>query len=329
MAAEVTFVMPAYNAGKYIQEAVASLQAQSVAEWGLIIVNDGSTDDTLETVRRLAASDVRIRVISMDKGSGSAYQPRKRAIMEADTSLVAPIDADDWVEPDYLAKLLQKMEETGADIVYPTMYGPSVNGQPPVRITPSVEFHYERVYDGKENVKFTLDGWRINCNGGLIRKSLYEETFEKFDSSLTYSCADELLTRQLLWLTPKVAFSDAEYYYRPNEESITRRPSLKLFDFLINSRTLVEFAADRFGKDSEEYLLAQRQNFHSYFNALRVLDKYRFTKEDKGSALRLIKDHSKSIDSKFLKGKVSPRYLMLLKSGTTASRLALKLKKKR
>lgn len=313
MAERVTFVMPAYNVGKYIEEAVESLQAQTCGEWRLVIVNDGSQDETRDKAESLASQDRRIKVLNMANGSGSAYQPRKRAILESETEWVAPLDADDWVNPEYLEQLLGRQQETGADIVYPTMWEPGNDGKAAAIITPKDESITGAVWTGKDCVKHTLDGWRINCNGGLIRKKLYEEAFERFDSTLTYSCADELLGRQLLTITPKVAFSEARYYYRPNEESITRKRTSKLFDILINTQALIPFVKEIYGDRSEEYILAHRQNFHAYFDALRLLNRWELTPQDRRLAEERIMKSREAVDTHLLKGRVSPRYMALFR----------------
>lgn len=92
----VTFVMPAYNAGKYIAQAIESIQEQTISKgWSLLVCDDGSTDDTLEIVKKYAAKDPRVKWIRMPKNSGCVYQPRKAAIVAAKSEYVAPLDADD------------------------------------------------------------------------------------------------------------------------------------------------------------------------------------------------------------------------------------------
>lgn len=322
----VTFVMPAFNVEAYIKDAVASLKRQSVADWRLVIVDDGSTDSTLAVAKELAQSDGRIRVVSMPEGSGSVYQPRKRAILEATTEWVSPLDADDWIEDDYLEKLLRLQKETQADIVYPVMWRPGAEGKPITELNPDL---FVSVKKGRECVKLTLDGWNINCNGGLIRRGIYEEAFNKYDSSVRYSFADELLTRQLLSLAPAVAFSQAKYFYRPNEDSITRKKSVKLFHFLINNVALISFVKDIYGKDSEEYILAQRQNFHGYFEAVMLLGKYRFSEADRKEALRLMALSKSAMDLEVLKGNSSPRLRMLLPLNVNLLKLIFKLSGKK
>lgn len=315
----VTFVMPAYNAADYIGEAIVSLQSQTVKDWRLVVVDDASTDSTAKIVERLTKEDNRIGLIRMEKGSGSAYQPRKRAILEADTEWVAPLDADDFVEADYLEKLLAKQLTTNADAVYPVMW--QKREEDDFRVTPSESFVKENsIRKGNECVELTLDGWRINCNGGLIRKKYYLKTFDKYGSDLTYSCADELLTRQLLFSLPKVAFSEARYFYRVNPESITRKKSIKLIDFLINNVSLLDFTKANFGEDSSANKLAQRQNFHGIFQAVRLLNKFEFSESDSREAMRRVRESLSKVDFKALKGQVSPRYLSLLRSGLGPTR---------
>jgi glycosyltransferase involved in cell wall biosynthesis len=68
MLPKVSIVMPAYNAGHYIAETIASVQAQTMPHWELVITDDGSSDQTAEVVNALAASDPRIRLFQQQNG---------------------------------------------------------------------------------------------------------------------------------------------------------------------------------------------------------------------------------------------------------------------
>ena len=89
---KICWVMPAYNAAGFIAEAIDSVVAQTVTGWELIVVDDGSTDNTADIAARYADSDPRIRLLRMPAPSGSAYQPRKLAIEETGAEVVAPLD---------------------------------------------------------------------------------------------------------------------------------------------------------------------------------------------------------------------------------------------
>jgi glycosyltransferase involved in cell wall biosynthesis len=94
----VTVVMPAYNAEAWIGEAVDSVLAQTMPDWELIVVDDGSTDGTAGAVRQYA--DRRIRLVSQPNRGPSAA--RNRGIALARGRYVSLLDADDWYDPRHL-----------------------------------------------------------------------------------------------------------------------------------------------------------------------------------------------------------------------------------
>ena len=91
----VSFVMPAYNVAQYLPTAVEAIKAQTMTDWELIIVDDCSSDNTLEIAQSYAGEDSRIRLLQTERQSGGAYIPRKIAIENAESEIIAPLDADD------------------------------------------------------------------------------------------------------------------------------------------------------------------------------------------------------------------------------------------
>lgn len=84
----ISAIMPAFNAGATIESAVASVQAQTDDDWELIVVDDGSTDETLTLVQRMARADPRISVHAMPhRGRGAA---RNCAVLRACGHYLAP-----------------------------------------------------------------------------------------------------------------------------------------------------------------------------------------------------------------------------------------------
>jgi len=310
MKGRVTFVMPAYNAASFIGEAIGSLQAQTVEDWELVVVDDGSTDDTASIAGRMAIVDSRISVLRLPVPSGCAYIPRKYGILAAGTEYVSPLDADDWIEADYLSRLFDVALQTDADIVYPTMWRSTGRiDRKPVRLVPSEDTFYGKVFAGRNVIRYTLDGWRIGAGGGLLRKSVYEDAFSRYKIDTPHVYSDELLTRQLLLLAPKVAFSEARYFYRANPASVTMKANARRFHYLINNVDLIDFCRREFGEDSPEYLLAQRQNFHGTFDALRQIEKLH--PDGKKEVLDKVRASRRVIDRKLVRKTVSPRYYAL------------------
>jgi len=97
--------MPAYNAEKYIVEAIESILNQSFPDFEFIIVNDGSTDKTLEIIQQYAAQDKRIRILQTEHLGGGAA--RNAGVEVAQYDWIAMMDADDIALPTRLEKSMQ------------------------------------------------------------------------------------------------------------------------------------------------------------------------------------------------------------------------------
>ncbi len=104
----VAIVTPAYNVGKYIAETIESVIAQSHADWAMVVVDDGSTDDTSAAVKNF--SDNRIRLVRQANAGVSAA--RNRGLSELDADAVLLLDADDLLAPDALSRLVAALEAT-------------------------------------------------------------------------------------------------------------------------------------------------------------------------------------------------------------------------
>lgn len=116
-APRVSVIMPAYNAGRFLEEAIRSVMAQTVADWELLVLDDGSTDDTRIIAQRLAQIDRRIRVLPNEHNMGVA-RTRNRGMDLCLGEYVALLDSDDVWYPQKLETQLALMGETGADLCY-------------------------------------------------------------------------------------------------------------------------------------------------------------------------------------------------------------------
>lgn len=98
---KVSVVVPAYNVRPYIQDALVSLERQSFDKFEVIVVDDGSTDDTAEVVRPFCESDSRFHLVQ--KQNGGLSSARNYGIHHAHAEYIALLDGDDVYEPDKLA----------------------------------------------------------------------------------------------------------------------------------------------------------------------------------------------------------------------------------
>ena len=110
----VSIIMPVYNCEKYISEAIESVLSQSYQNWELLIVDDGSTDNTAEVMREYAEKSDKIRTIF--KENGGVTSARLRGVQESTGDWIAFMDGDDYIEPQMYGRLLQNALNAGADI---------------------------------------------------------------------------------------------------------------------------------------------------------------------------------------------------------------------
>lgn len=109
-----SIVIPCYNAQKYLQECVASAQAQTLSDIEIVCVNDGSSDDTPQILRQLASEDSRIRVIDQsNQGEGPA---RDAGLCAATGEWLYFLDSDDLMEPTLLEEAIGACTKHDADI---------------------------------------------------------------------------------------------------------------------------------------------------------------------------------------------------------------------
>ena len=109
----ISIIVPAYNAAKTIRETIASVQQQTIHDWELIAIDDGSTDNTLKIVKGI--KEPRLKVISI-VNSGVA-EARNTGLTHAEGAYIAFLDADDlWVE-DKLERQLQALQQNPDAVV--------------------------------------------------------------------------------------------------------------------------------------------------------------------------------------------------------------------
>lgn len=111
----VSIVMPVFNAAKFLDISVKSVLWQSACDWELILVDDGSSDDSVQICRRYVQKDVRIRMIAQTNRGPSAA--RNAGVHIACGEFVFFLDADDYILPDTLANLLYAADEHDTDMV--------------------------------------------------------------------------------------------------------------------------------------------------------------------------------------------------------------------
>ena len=111
---KISIIVPVYNREKYLEKCINSIIKQDFKDIEIICVNDGSTDNSLEILKKLSRQDERIIVI--DKKNGGSSSARNAALKIARGKYCLNIDSDDWIEQGYFKALYERAEKDDLDI---------------------------------------------------------------------------------------------------------------------------------------------------------------------------------------------------------------------
>jgi teichuronic acid biosynthesis glycosyltransferase TuaG len=129
----VSVITAAYNAEGFIAETIASVQAQSLSDWEMLIADDASSDRTAEIVSTIAAQDPRVRLIRLEQNGGVA-RARNAALEQARGRYIAFLDSDDLWLPEKLERQIAFMREHDAAVSYTAFRRINEDGSSPGRL---------------------------------------------------------------------------------------------------------------------------------------------------------------------------------------------------
>lgn len=223
---ELSIIMPVYNAERTVGKMIDSIIAQTFSDWELIVVNDGSIDNSGRILDSYGAKDSRIKVIH--KTNGGVAAARQDGIEHATGVYTIHADSDDWVEPNMLADMLAVAKSENADIVIADFFT-DVEG---CRSKLSVQCPESLDSSSLLRGLYTNDLFGGLWNK-LIKKSVYDKADARFVKGINY-CEDLLLlTRILVKLNPTISYLPKAYYhYTLNDTSLTRKVSPKGYESL-------------------------------------------------------------------------------------------------
>ena len=210
---KVSVVVPVYNVEKYVEKCLNSLVNQTFKDIEIIVVNDGSKDNSLEVVKKFE-NDTRVKIISQEnKGLSGA---RNTGIDNASGDYIAFLDSDDWVDYDFIEKLYDAIIRNDCDIAAATI------------IRKREKTQKYRVHYTKEEVFETLEEKLKACRIPVccyVWNKLYKADLVKnyrFFEGVNFE--DVLWTPEILKRANKlVVVPNINHYYRVNNQSIVKK----------------------------------------------------------------------------------------------------------
>lgn len=231
---KLSFIIPAFNAENTLKRCLKSITDQSYTDLEIIIVDDGSFDDTYALSRILADQDSRI--IALHQSNSGVSSARNKGLEYASGDYVFFCDSDDYLEPDSLSEAVTKIDESGADIVTFDHFRDIGLISNRTHIFPeSFQTDRRETLDALQYLLLCIQPAKIStyeflyCNGlggaawhHFFKRSVIEEKNLKFDSRLDGLLEDGYFVMNFLENAKTAAYYGIPvYHYSPGAESST------------------------------------------------------------------------------------------------------------
>lgn len=232
----VSIIVPVYNSSKYINRCIDSVIGQRYADIEVVIIDDGSNDDSLAVCKDIASRDSRVKVFSQPNSGASLA--RNRGLDIAIGEYVMFVDSDDWIEPEMLDGMMRVFQDNPGIQIVQTRVPGDMKDQVG-----------DQVLNGTQAVKCLLEGswWGPYCK--LIRRELIGDI--RFPEKTISE--DYLFNYQLFKDSEAIYYLDKCYYHRINRpDSLSKMHlSKRKFDEFYN----VKEVRDRVSIDYPQYKL--------------------------------------------------------------------------
>mgnify|MGYP003289747441 CR=1 FL=1 len=279
-----SIIMPAYNAEKYIEEAISSVLKQTYQNWELIIVDDGSTDRTSEIIDQFSKQDARVIAIHQEN-SGTASAARNRALEVASGNFSQMLDADDLISENMLKVYAEMLVQKDYDIILPVAEHFRDDGSI-IWKKGAPEDDYTLEISGDKAFELSLD-WTIH-GIFLVRMDLLKRI--KYDPKLING--DEFTTRKLFFNARRVAFCKETYYYRNNIQSTTKsiKNEVRMYESLLTNCNIYQYSKDKNMCRSSQKKSARKLTASIVHQSCKYTDKkYLYNKSEQKQVEEILK----------------------------------------
>lgn len=227
----LSVIVPIYNVESYLAQCLDSILAQTFTDFELLLIDDGSTDNSPAICERYAAQDDRIRLFHQENGGHTAA--RQAGLRRALGSYVTFVDSDDWIAPSMYQKICDAAKNTDADMVCCGYIAvtPSKNIERRDICAPGLyskqqleeQVYPQMLFSGS----FFHYGVSPSLCNKLFRRTLLEKHF--YNVPLSIKLGEDALVSYICLLDSDTVFflEECLYFYRSNSSSITHHVDSK------------------------------------------------------------------------------------------------------
>ena len=225
---KVSVIIPVYNSQKYLEETIDSVLHQTMQDFEIICIDDGSTDDSGIILKKYAEQDTRIKVLSQTNCGVSAARNAGTGIARGEYLYF--LDSDDFIELETLETACRELDNKCLDVVFFDTYAFGEEGISQDFVNEKNKFYvrnseYPAIYTGEELLLKLLDNHDYNCTVWMqmIRRDFQQKHNLWFYSGIIHE--DELYTLQMMMLAKRAAYIHHTLHHRRlRKNSIITKP---------------------------------------------------------------------------------------------------------
>lgn len=223
----ISIIVPLYNSEKYLSKCIDSIISQTYKNLEIILINDGSTDNSLNILNKYIKKDKRINLIN--KENGGASTARNIGLKESKGKYISFIDADDYVEKDYIEKLYESLIKNNADMAICDFYNVNENNEIILNNSPiKSELLTKKDFFKKTTIKdsyYYIVPWNKLYSRKIIEKIKYPEGKINEDEFVIHLIVDNC--------EKIISLSDKLYYYLRRDDGVSGRiRNIHFFDVI-------------------------------------------------------------------------------------------------
>lgn len=300
----ISIIVPIYNVDKYLEECIESLKNQTYKNLEIILINDGSTDNSEQICRKEEKQDNRI--VFINKKNGGAASAKNEGLKVAKGDYIAFVDSDDFIEPDMIEYMVNTIKKYNADIIQCSFTNLYKNTE---------KFKQDTIVEQKISSKDFLELFLTKWDSSLFWNKLFKrEVIENIFFTEGRCIDDEFFTYKCVINSKSIVTSNKIVYnYRMRKSGVMKSESSQKqilkdrVDYLYERYELVRKIYKDLDKSFLEHLL-------TYY---LIISKDYYVDE---KLLDYMKNNLKSIKGKIITSNIDIRIKMqILKFMTTKS----------